>query len=86
MQSQTQSRSSTPVSASSTPGRGFTIVGFVLAAAAVFFVPIALGPAAAIFGGVGYAKGDKLGMWALVAGIVATIAGFALAAAVLSNR
>jgi hypothetical protein len=44
----------------------------------MFFIPILFGPAAAIFGGVGYSKGDKLGMWALIAGIVATIAGMAL--------
>lgn len=59
-----------------------TIVGFVLAAIAVFFLPIVLGPAAAIFGGVGYGKGDRLGMWALVAGIAATILGMALGAIV----
>ena len=85
LQSQDQ-RSGTPVTASSTPGRGFTIIGFVLAAAALLILPIVFGPAGAIFGGVGYSKGDKVGMWAVIAGIVGTIGGIALAAAVLSNR
>lgn len=86
MQSQPQSRSSSPATASSTPGRSFTIVGFVLAAAAVLILPIVLGPAGAIFGGVGYSKGDKLGMWAIVAGIVGAIAGMAIGAAILANK
>lgn len=69
----------------STAGRGFTIVGFVLAAAAVVIVPIILGPAGAIFGGVGHAKGDSLGKWAIGAGILGTIVGMVLAAWVISN-
>lgn len=76
----------TPTTTGSNPGRPFTIVGFVLAAIALLFFPIFLGPAGAIFGGVGYAKGDRpLGMWALVAGIVGGIAGMALGAALVSN-
>ncbi len=64
-------------------GRPFTIAGFVMAAVAVFLVPIILGPLGAIFGAVGYARGDrKLGLWAVVAGVVGTILGLLLAAAV----
>ena len=66
-------------------GRPMTIVGFVLAAIAVFFLPIILGPAAAIFGGVGYGKGDRLGMWAIVAGVAATIVGMLLGVLVLQE-
>ncbi len=80
-----QSQSQEPVRASTTPGRSFTIIGFGFAAVALLFFPPIMGIAGAIFGGVGYSKGDKLGMWALIASIIAAIAGMALAAAVLSN-
>ena len=86
MQSQSESRPGTGASASTNAGRSFTIIGFVLAVAALVILPIVFGPLGAIFGGIGYSKGDKLGMWAVVAGIVGTIGGFALAAAVLSNK
>lgn len=79
--SNTDSVSSRPVTTTRNQGRPFTIAGFVMAAVAVFFVPIVLGPLGAIFGGVGYARGDrKLGLWAVAAGIVATILGLVLAA------
>jgi hypothetical protein len=81
--SNTDPLSSRPASATRNQGRPFTITGFVLAAVAVFIVPIILGPLGAIFGGIGYARGDRrLGLWAVVAGIVATILGLVLAAAV----
>ena len=71
----------------SVPGRSYTITGFVLAAVALVLLPIVFGPAAAIFGGIGYSKGDKpLGMWAVAAGVAATIGGMVLAAIVLSNK
>lgn len=66
-------------------GRGFTVTGFILAAAALVIVPIILGPAGAIFGGVGHAKGDSLGKWAIAAGVLATILGMAIGAWILSN-
>ena len=71
----------------SAPGRPYTITGFVLAAVGLILVPILFGPAGAIFGGIGYSKGDKpLGMWAVAAGVAATIGGMVLAAIVLSNN
>jgi hypothetical protein len=42
---------------SANAGRRYTIVGFVLAALGLILVPILFGPAGAIFGGIGYAKG-----------------------------
>ena len=84
MQPQSQSRSDTPVSSSSTPGRSFTIVGFVLGVAALFVAAIPLGVAGAIFGGIGYSKGDKLGMWAMILSIVMAILGFVVVASMLS--
>jgi len=85
VQSQTDSRSNTPASSTAVPGRSFTIVAFVLAFAALFFFPPVLGLAGAICGGIGYSKGDRLGLWALFASIAAAAAGMALAYAVLSN-
>lgn len=66
-------------------GRTLSIVAFVLAAVAVFVIPIVLGPIAAILGGVAMSKGDPLGKWALTAGIAATIVGMALGAAVFMS-
>ena len=71
--------------ASTQAGRRFTIIGFVLSAVALILAPILFGPAGAIFGGIGWSKGDRLGMWAVVAGVVATLLGFALAAWVLNK-
>lgn len=70
---------------STNPGRGYTVTGFILAAAAIIVVPIILGPAGAIFGGVGHSKGDSLGKWAIAAGVLGTILGMALGALVLSR-
>ena len=81
--SNTDPLASRPVTATRNQGRPFTIVGFILAAVAVFVVPIILGPLGAVFGGVGYARGDRrLGLWAVAAGVVGTILGIVLAAAV----
>lgn len=77
--------SETGATTTTNPGRGFTITGFILAAAGLLIVPIILGPAGAIFGGVGLSKGDSLGKWAIAAGVLATIIGMALGAWVLSN-
>lgn len=71
---------------SGTPeGRTLSIVAFVLAAVAVFIVPIILGPIAAILGGVAMRKGDSLGRWALAAGIAATIIGMVVGAAFMMS-
>lgn len=71
---------------STNAGRRYTIIGFVLAALGLLIVPILFGPAGAIFGGVGYAKGDRLGMWAIVAGVVVVVLWFALGAALVASR
>lgn len=63
-------------------GRTYTIIAFVLAAVALLFFPIVLGPAAAILAGIGMSKGDPIAKWALVAAIVCTIGGFAIGYAV----
>ena len=65
-------------------GRTFTIIGFICAAVAVFFLPIVLGPAAIILGLVGRSKGDPLGTWAAVAGAVALVVGLVLGAMVFA--
>jgi len=49
----------------------------------LLFIPIILGPAGAICGGVAMSKGDPLGKWALVAGIVGTILGMLIGVAVI---
>ncbi len=64
-------------------GRTLTIVGFVLADLALLFIPIILGPAGAICGGVAMSKGDPLGKWALVVGIAGTILGMLIGVAVI---
>ena len=73
---------SNPSQTMSTPGRGLTITGFVLAALAVFFFPPVFGIAGAICGGVAYSRGDKLGMWAVAASVIALVVGMALGMAV----
>jgi hypothetical protein len=63
--------------------RVLVIVSFVLDAIALVFLPIVLGPVGAVLGFVGYAQGDKkLGLWAGIAGIAATIIGMILGAVV----
>ena len=57
------------------PGRTQTIVGFVMAAAAVVFVPVILGPIGSVLGAIGHRKGDPLGRWAMIAGVVGTVLG-----------
>jgi hypothetical protein len=71
---------------SSGTGRTLSIVGFVCAALSLLFLPIVFGPAAIVLGIVGYRKGDRLGMWAAIAGLVCMIAGMALGVAVLHAR
>lgn len=70
--------SDTGMQARTDNGRTFTIIGFVCAAVALFFIPIVFGPAAIILGLVGRSKGDPLGTWAAVAGGVALVVGIVL--------
>jgi hypothetical protein len=73
-------QSATPASSSA---RVFVIIAFVLDVVALVFLPIILGPIGAVLGFVGYAQGDKkLGLWAGIGGIAATIIGMALGALV----
>ena len=50
---------------------------------ALAFAPIVLGPLGAIFGFVGYSKGDRRGKWVGIGSIVTTIVGIAIGIAVL---
>lgn len=72
--------------APATRGRGYTVAGFIVAAIGLFLIPILLGPAGAVLGFIGYRKGDPKGMWAVVAGIVATAVGMALGFAVMQSQ
>jgi hypothetical protein len=64
------------------PGRTHTIVSFALAGVAVLILPMLLGPVAVLVGAAGRRRGDPLGRWAVATGVVATIAGLVLLAAV----
>jgi hypothetical protein len=64
----------------------FVISSVICSIAALFIVPIILGPIGAVLGFVGYGRGDRKGLWAGIFGIVATVAGMILAAAVLHAR
>jgi hypothetical protein len=66
-------------------GRTLTIVGFVCAALALFVLPVLLGAAAIVCGIVGWRSGDRLGVWAAVAGVLGMLGGLAIAAAVVNN-
>ncbi len=66
-------------------GRPFSIVGAVLAVIALFILPIIFGPAGIIFGGVGYARGDRpFGMYVIIGALVAMVLGFVLGAMVFN--
>ena len=58
--------------------RTMTIIGFVCAAISLLFLPIVFGPAAIVLGIVAYKKGDRLGMWAAVAGAAGLVIGMVL--------
>ena len=63
------------------------VVGSVICSVvALFFLPIILEPIGAVLDFVGYGRGDRKGLWAGIFGIVATIIGMILAAAVLHAR
>ena len=74
-----------PPAASQSGGRPYALAGFVCAAVAVFFLPIVLGPAAVVLGFVAHRKGDPLGRWAIAAGVLGTVLGFALGALVFAE-
>lgn len=66
-------------------GRPFAVAGLVCAVVAVFLLPIVLGPAAVALGAVAQRRGDQLGRWVVVAGVVGTVLGFALGALVFAS-
>ena len=61
----------------------FTIAGLVCGLLALVFAPIVLGPLGAVFGFVGYSKGDRRGLWVGIGSIVTTIVGIAIGLAAL---
>lgn len=73
-----------PPRESARAGRPYAIGAFVCAVVAVFFLPIVLGPVAVVLGVVAYRKGDRLGRWAIAAGVLGTVLGFALGALVFN--
>ena len=69
-----------PATTGSGGARTMTIVGFVCAAVALLFAPIVFGPIAIVLGVLAYRRGDRLGVWAAVAGGITMIVGMALGA------
>lgn len=65
-------------------GRPYAIGGLVCALVAVFFLPIVLGPVAAVLGVVALRRGDPLGRWVIAAGVLATAVGIVLGALVFT--
>lgn len=61
-----------------------SIVSFILSAIALFFIPILFGGAAIITAAVGITRKERLSKIALIVAIVATIAGIALGALLVS--
>jgi thiol:disulfide interchange protein len=71
---------------STTSGRTMTIISFVLSGIALFFFPPVFGGAALITGVVARSKGDHLATWAIVASVVAIVAGMAIGAAIVASN
>ncbi|MDQ1105572.1 ABC-type thiamine/hydroxymethylpyrimidine transport system permease subunit [Nocardioides zeae] len=74
-----------PVPNNNSGFRVMSIIGIVLGFVALLFVPIIVGPVGAVLGFVAYAKGDRLGLWAGIWCIAATIIGMVLGYLVVSN-
>lgn len=82
----TDSTHMTSTEAKQQAGRAYSVGGFICAAVALLFLPIIFGPIGAVLGFVGYSKGDKAGLWAGIAAIVATFLGFVIAAMVMGSN
>lgn len=85
MQTRTQTEHS-PAGAGSAPSstaRTLTVIAFVLAAIAVFFLPPVFGIAGIVCASIAMVKGDALGKWALTASIAGLVIGMVLAYVVL---
>ena len=67
-------------------GKPLVIGSVICSIAALFILPIILGPIGAVLGFVGYGRGERKGLWAGIFGIVATVGGLVLAAAVIHAR
>ncbi len=77
---------SEPAPAATNNGRVFSIISIVLGVVAILILPIILGPVGVVLGFVGHRKGDRLGLFAAIWCIVATIIGIAIGAAVVANN
>jgi hypothetical protein len=66
-------------------GRTLTIIGFVCAVLALMLLPVLFGIAAVVCGAVGRWSGDRLGTWAIVAGVLCMLGGLAIANAAVNN-
>lgn len=77
--------SQTAPAAPSSSARVMTIIAFVLGAVSIVLFPIVFGPIGAILGFIGFAKGDRLGLWAGIFCIAATIIGMVLGYLAFSN-
>jgi hypothetical protein len=66
-------------------GRTLSIVGFVCAVISLMVLPLLFGAAAVVCGLVGWWSGDRLGMWAAIAGVVCAVAGYYAANVVVNN-
>lgn len=81
----TQQPNASSTRPASNSARTFTIIGAVCAVIALFLFPVIFGPIGAVLGFIGYAQGDRpAGLYVGIGGIVAAIAGFAIAAALLN--
>lgn len=56
----------------------YIILGFVFAGLGFLCCPIIFSVAGIVFGIIAYSKGDKLGVWVIVASVVSLIAGAAI--------
>jgi len=70
----------------STTARTLTVVAFVLAAIAVFFLPPVFGVAGIVCASIAMVKRDPLAKWALTASIAGLIVGMVLGYLVLRSR
>ena len=59
-------------------GNGLSIAAIVMGVLALLFLPIILGPAAIICGGIAMSRNEPLGKVGLIVGIVGMLLGFAL--------
>lgn len=66
-------------------GRGYSIAGGILGIAAIFVVPILLGPAGIALGYVGHRKGDPRGRTAMIVAGVGMVIGIILGFVVLQQ-